>query len=233
VIVLAVDTAGPACAVAVWRDGTVLARRAEALTRGHAERLLPMVLEALGDAGLGFGSVDLYGVTVGPGSFTGLRVGLAAVGGMALGSGRPIVGVTSFAAAAEAVPAVGRTGRTGRTVAVALDSRRGDLFVQAFAPDRDALRPVTGPAAVAPDRLAAVLPPGPLVLAGDAAEAARAALPADADVRIASTAGVVDPGVVAALAAADAARAQADPPPPLYLRAPDATPAAATCTAAT
>jgi len=233
-IVLAVDPAGPACAVAVWRDGAVPARRAEALSRGHAERLLPMVLATLDDAGLGFGAIDLYAVTVGPGSFTGLRVGLAAVGGMALAAGRPIVGVTTFAAAAAAVPAAERA---GRTIVVAVDSRRGDLFVQAFGPaggavahgDADgragALRALAGPAVVAPDGLAAVLPAGPLVLAGDAAAAARAALPADADVRVASNAGAVDPAVVAALAAADAGRAQPDPPPPLYLRAPDATPA--------
>ncbi len=221
-IVLAVDTAGAACAVAVWQDGRVLGQRIEALTRGHAERLVPMVTATLAEAGLGFAAVDLFGVTVGPGSFTGLRVGLAAVGGMALAAGRPIVGVSAFAAAAHGVAP---EERDGVTVAVAIDTRRGDLFVQCFAGGETGLHPVTAPAAVAPASLAAALPTGPLVLAGDAAGAARAALPDGAAARIARSAGAADPAVVAALAAADAATARIDPPAPLYLRAPDATPA--------
>src|SRR3546814_11281327 len=84
VIVLGVDTGGSACSVALWRDGAVLAEESRSMTRGHAEMLVPMIAGAAARAGVALADVGLYGVTVGPGAFTGLRIGLAAVAGLAL-----------------------------------------------------------------------------------------------------------------------------------------------------
>ncbi len=227
VIVLALDTAGAACSAALWRDGAVLARRSRTMARGHAEALMPMVVAAMASGGLPLAAVDLFGVTVGPGAFTGLRIGLAAVGGLALATDRPIVGITSFDAAAHAVPA---DERAGRRMLVALDSKRTDLFVQVY---DLALRPAGEPACVDAAALTDMIKPGPHVIAGDAAVRAASILSqaagrgggAASGVHVAADAGPADPVVVAALAAARAGQATPDPPAPLYLRPPDASPA--------
>ena len=79
--ILALDTATSSCSVAIWADA-VKAARATAMERGHAEALMTMVVEAMAEAGVAFPDIDLVAVTVGPGSFTGLRIGLAAARGM-------------------------------------------------------------------------------------------------------------------------------------------------------
>ena len=126
---LALETTGSACSVALWRDGGVVARRFEAMTRGHAERLVPMIGEVLAEAGVTAEAVDRLAVTVGPGAFTGLRVGLATARGLALATGRPLVGVTTFEAIAHALPL---ESRRGRSLLVAVDSRRTELFLRLF-----------------------------------------------------------------------------------------------------
>src|SRR5215469_18736749 len=98
--ILAVDTALGACSVAVLADDQVLAHRLEFMERGHAEALAPMVEQAMRDAGVGFPALDRLGVTVGPGTFTGQRVGLAFMRGMRLALGRPLIGITSLEAMA-------------------------------------------------------------------------------------------------------------------------------------
>src|SRR5450432_1394851 len=110
--ILALDTSGAACSVAL-RDGAgrLLAHRFEALARGHAERLMPMLREVMAEADVDFAALALIAVTTGPGSFTGIRVGLAAARGLALASGLPILGITAFEALAGAVPAAERQGR--------------------------------------------------------------------------------------------------------------------------
>jgi tRNA threonylcarbamoyladenosine biosynthesis protein TsaB len=131
--VLAFDSSGAACSAAI-RDGEgrLLAHRFEPLARGHAERLMPMLREVMQEAGLAFSGLDLIAVTTGPGSFTGIRVGLAAARGLALASGLPLLGVTAFEAVASAVsPDECR----GGALIVAIDSRRDDLFIQSFAAD--------------------------------------------------------------------------------------------------
>ncbi|NBC31475.1 MAG: tRNA (adenosine(37)-N6)-threonylcarbamoyltransferase complex dimerization subunit type 1 TsaB [Alphaproteobacteria bacterium] len=223
-IVLGVDTAGGACSVALRCDGVTQSARQRTMPRGHAEALVPLILEVLAEAGLDPGRIDLYGVTIGPGAFTGLRVGLATVAGMALAQDRPIVGIGSFeAAAADAL----RRFPDARRVLVLLESRRAELFAGLFdaaAEAAGAPRAAGAPFAVAPDALAAMLPPGPLVLAGDAAERGAAAL-ADAGQEPAGMAGgPADAALVAALAEARAGEAGRDPPSPYYMRAPDARP---------
>jgi len=103
--ILAFDTALGACSAAVWADGLVLARAFEPRSRGHAEALLPMIEAVLAEAGLRLDALDRLAVTVGPGSFAGTRVGLAAARGLALATGLPLVGVTTLEAVAFDLPA--------------------------------------------------------------------------------------------------------------------------------
>lgn len=217
--VLGIDTATAACSAALWADGAVLARRSEAMERGHAEALLPMVVEVMSEAGGGFGRLDLVAATVGPGAFTGLRVGLAAARGLALACGRPCIGVTTLEAVAAGARA-GADGPRGRTLLVALRSRRAELYVQTFDDAGVATRP---PSAVLAEALPGMVAP-PVLVVGDAGpEAAGALAAAGVDAAIGAAPGVADPGVVAAIAASRR-RDGADlpPPAPLYLRPPDA-----------
>lgn len=223
-IILAIDTAGAACSAALWRDGAILAKRVEPMFRGQAERLMPMVRSLAEEAGVSLSDIDLFAVSTGPGAFTGLRIGLAASAGMALAAGRPILGIDNFTIAARAVPS---DRLAGRALLVALDSRRAELFAQPF----DGRRvPLAEPACLAPAELPSLLPPGPVLVTGDAAAVAAEALARTRDaalVTLFERAGPADPAILAALAAENAGRAGPDAPTPLYLRPPDATPAPA------
>ena len=219
-IVLALDTSGAACSVALRDgDGRLLAHRFEALQRGHAERLMPMLRETMDEAAIDFTALALIAVTTGPGSFTGIRVGLAAARGLALASGLPILGVTAFEAL---VAAVKPAERDGRALVAAIDSRRGDLFIQGFAADGT---PLGDPVAATPEALAGAVPSGRLLLAGDGAARAATALTASGrDAVTASAAGPPDAAAVAAVALARWRPGEIPAPPlPLYLRAPDVT----------
>ncbi len=215
------DTAGGACSAALWRNGRVVASRFELLRRGHAERLVPMIEAVMAEGAMAYADLDRLAVTLGPGGFTGVRIGLATARGLALACGRPLVGVSNFrvlatAAKADALP--------DGSLAVMIDAKRHDLYVQAFAAD---VQPQTEPAAILPEDLADFLPPGPLVLVGDGAEQAIPFL--DAARRrftLSKTPGVVDAAQLAELVASeDLGAAGAPPAEPLYLRPPDATPA--------
>jgi tRNA threonylcarbamoyladenosine biosynthesis protein TsaB len=199
-IVLSIDTCLGACSCAVVRDGEPLAAVFEPMTRGHQERLAPMVEAAMKEAGIVFADLDRIAVTVGPGSFTGLRVGVAFAKGLGLALDRSVVGVGSL----EALGA----GEAGRVLALA-DARRGQVYWQAFedgAPLNRASASTLEDAAgfFVPD---IVTGPGADLLAGRFPGALAAARPAP------------DPVAVARLGAA-----RLDPGPlrPLYLRTPDA-----------
>ncbi len=201
-IVLAIDTCLFACSVAVVDGERVLARRVEPMSRGHQERLAPLVQEAMVEAGLGFDRLDRIGVTVGPGSFTGLRVGLAFAKGLAAALAIPAVGIGSLEALAEP--------ERGNVVAV-LDAKRGQVYLQAFSDGVPVSAPDALPIETAAARLAEFAPD---ILIGTGA-----ALMADVrpGVRVVP-ADVTDPVAVARLAAGRSPV----PPRPLYLRAPDA-----------
>lgn len=201
-IILAIDTCLFACSVAVVDGDAVLARRVEPMSRGHQERLAPLVQEAMAEAGIGFDKLERIGVTVGPGSFTGLRVGLAFAKGLAAALSIPAVGVGSLEALAE--PESG-------TVLAVLDAKRGQVYLQAFAGGVAVSAPDALPIETAAARLAEFAPD---TLIGTGAELLAQMAPG---VRVV-LADVTDPVAVARLAAARAPV----PPRPLYLRAPDA-----------
>ena len=124
-IVLALDTALAATSVAVLDGDKVLAVRCEPMERGHQERLAGIVRDTMAEAGIGFASLNRIGVTVGPGSFTGLRVGLAFAKGLALALDIPCVGVGTLEALAASVAAPGLVGAV-------IDARRGQVYLQVF-----------------------------------------------------------------------------------------------------
>jgi tRNA threonylcarbamoyladenosine biosynthesis protein TsaB len=209
--VLALDAAGAACSAAVWRGDGLAAHRRRAMARGHAEALMPLVLEVLRAAALDFADLGLVAVGVGPGSFTGIRIALAAARGIGLAAGLPVVGVDSFSAVAAAIAA---PERAGRSLLVAIDSRRQEIFGQYY---DAALAPLGAPLVASPQALLARRPAGPLLVGGDAA----GLLPEAAQLVRASGPSLPDAAAIAALAAAGRAHL---PPRPLYLRAPDVTP---------
>jgi tRNA threonylcarbamoyladenosine biosynthesis protein TsaB len=174
-LVLALDAAGAACSVAVAAGDVLLAAARVETMYGQAERLMPLVDRTMRAAGRAAAALDLIAATVGPGSFTGIRAGLAAARGIALAVGKPLFGVTGFAAVV-AGPAL-RAIAGGDAVLVALESRREDLYVQLFDRRR---RPRSEPVAIMPVDLAslvgAAIGEAPLLVAGDAAGRAAAAL---------------------------------------------------------
>jgi tRNA threonylcarbamoyladenosine biosynthesis protein TsaB len=208
--VLAFDCSGASCSAAVLIDDRPAAQRFAPMERGHAETLLPMIEAVLREAALELAALDLLAVTVGPGSFTGLRIGLAAARGFALARKLPAIGVTSFDAVEVGDP-------TAQPLFVALESKRAELFFQR----RDRADPRL-PALVPPEEWAAILPPGPCFLAGDGAPRLAAGLNRN-DVVVLPGHGRPDPVALARLGAARWRAGDRTPLAPLYLRAPDTT----------
>ncbi len=210
--ILAIDTATAACSAALMGDGAIIAARHVAMLRGHAEALLPMVEEIMAEAGVAYSALGLIAATVGPGAFTGLRVGLAAARGLALAGGLPIIGVTTLEALAHAV----EDGSGERSVVALLNARRGEVYYQAYDP---ALAPLGPPRVGAAEAI--VLPKGPVLLVGDGAALLPAARDGNSgDIEIIPSL-LPDAAVVAGIAAArfDPAAPPERPPEPLYLRA--------------
>ena len=209
--ILAVDTALGACSTALLEGDRVLARRFAAMERGHAEALAPMVEEAMGEAGLAFAALDRLAVTVGPGTFTGQRVGLAFMRGLRTALGKPLVGVTSLAAMAEQARA-----ETGVSCAAAIhDTRRDEVYLEILAPPLSARLLTFAQACSALCGLQ-----GKIVLAGTAAaRAAEALRTTELETQVSDI--VVPDAVWVARLAARMEPGEA-PPRPLYLRAPDA-----------
>ena len=202
---LALDTCLNACSAVLVEDGAVLAVASEPMSRGHQERLAPMVRDLMAAAGADFAGLDRIAVTPGPGSFTGLRVGLAFAKGLGAALSIPVIGVGTLEALAASVP------QASEAIAV-VAGKRGQVFLQTF---RDGL-PLTPPANVATDDLSTALAgvgPG-AALVGPGVETLQALRPG-APVHPLPAA---DPAAIARLAA----NRTPGPLSPLYLRAPDA-----------
>ena len=128
-LILAIDTALDACAAAVLdtERSQLIANESQAMKRGHAEALMPLIARVMKESGLSFPELDRIAATTGPGSFTGLRVGLSAARGIALAAGKPAVGVTTLAA--YAAPIVSESGQ--HPVISAIDARHDHVYFQA------------------------------------------------------------------------------------------------------
>ena len=210
-IVLALDTCLGACSTALADGDRLLGECSEPMTRGHQERLAPMARELMAGAGVSCADRDRIGVTVGPGSFTGLRVGLAFAKGLALALGRPCVGVGTLEALAATCGATGRC-------ATVIDAGRGCLYFQIFEAGTALSAPATAPVEVVAARLADLSIGGEMTLVGPGVALLAHAVPGGRWVDLAAP----SPATVARLAA----RTPAAPARPLYLRAPDARPKA-------
>ena len=202
--VLALDASLARCSAAVVQDGTVLAHRARDAARGHAALLPVMVREVLDEAG--GGALDFVAVTVGPGSFTGIRAGLALAHGIALASGIPVVAVTVGEALAAALPPL-----PGRTLWSATDSRRDRVFLE------------IGDTVTACALAGLPIPSGPVAIAGDASIPVTAWLSArDFNVMLTSARLPQAWAIAAAATERFAGRLPPRPAQPLYVDPPEA-----------
>ena len=136
-LILAIDTALDACAAGVLDTGagSLIARETQSMKRGHAEALMPLIGRVMAQAAIGFGALDRIAVTTGPGSFTGLRVGLSAARGIALAAEKPVVGVTTLTA--YAAPVVSANNQP--PVIAAIDARHDQVYFQVVSGDGGAL----------------------------------------------------------------------------------------------
>lgn len=214
--ILAIDTALDLCSVAFVTAAGRGPALSEPLARGHAERLFAMVEAVLAEDGATLEDADRIAVTIGPGSFTGIRIGLAAARGFALALGRPVIGVDTLEALAASAAE-----RPSGPVFAAIDARKGEVYAAVHHRGTEVVAPFAADVAAALDRVphdcGLVIGSGAPLLAHAATVAGRRLPPleplAGPDIR-----------KVAAIAAARAPAAR--PPAPLYLRAPDAKPQA-------
>lgn len=201
--ILAVDTCFGACSAAVTVGDCVLAGRYEVMERGHAEALAPMVDAVMKGSGLAFADLDKLAVTVGPGTFTGQRVGLAFMRALKVALGKPLIGITSLAAMAEQA----RRQSECATAAAVHDAKRGEVYIEMS----DCPARIMTMANVE----ALLRPLGRMALAGTAAALLAQTCPG------AVVTDIIAPDAVwvARLAVSSPAMGS---PRPLYLRAPDA-----------
>lgn len=132
--ILAIDTATEACSVALWNDGTIKAHF-ELCPREHTQRILPMVQEILAAGDLTLTDIDALAFGRGPGSFTGVRIGIGIAQGLALGANLPMIGVSTLATMAQ-----GAWRKSGATrVLAAIDARMGEVYWAEYQRDEDGI----------------------------------------------------------------------------------------------
>ena len=214
--VLAIDTALEICAAAVLDTAAgVLGRESLPMVRGHAEALMPLIGRVMAQSRLDFADLDRIAVTVGPGSFTGLRVGVAAARGIALAAGKPAVGLTTLAA--YAAPHVAADDKI--PLLTVIDARNDQVYMQLFGAGG---RTIIKPRIAGVKEAVKAASGGPARIAGTGVDLVMAAWPS----------GQPQPPLVDGargpaiewVAHLGAAAIEAAPPKPLYLRAPDARP---------
>lgn len=216
---LAIDTSQAAVSACIMGDdGGILARETLPMARGHAEALLPLLERLSKAAAVPFSTLGRIAVVVGPGSFTGIRIGIAAGRAIGLAAGVPVVGVSSLAAFA--APLIGREG--AGVIAAAVDAKHGQVYVQGFTAKG---QPLAVPRITNVRDAVRTLGAGPLVFAGSGATMmAIEAWSLGAQAEVAGETITPDIGFVARLGAlADPATA---PARPYYLKPPDAKPQA-------
>ncbi|MEC5323190.1 tRNA (adenosine(37)-N6)-threonylcarbamoyltransferase complex dimerization subunit type 1 TsaB [Aurantimonas sp. A3-2-R12] len=220
-LLLAIDTAFERCSAGLLdlRSGAIVGCAEPEIGKGHAERLMGVVDAVLESASASYADIARIAVTVGPGSFTGLRVGVSAVRGLALALGVPAIGVTTLEALA--APHVGG----GKPILCVLDAKRGEVYAALFSADG---MQIEAPRALPPKALQAFVAglsqDQTIGLVGTGAAIAAPVPQPRANVVLTDEARV-DIAVLARLAAQ---REAGEPPRPLYLRGADAKPASAT-----
>ncbi len=214
---LAIDTAAESCAACVLDNGSEVGRAVEPMRTGHAERLMAVIDAALRSGGTRLEAVDALVVSIGPGSFTGIRVGVAAARGLALALKIPAVGISTL----EALGAETSEAFPKRPVMVALDGGRGAVHAAVFGPAGEAVR---SPASLDLDEARKWIDELTPVLVGNAAPRLTE-IEAKQELTVASNAATADIVSFARLGAARLAKeGKGEKPSPLYLRAPDAKP---------
>ncbi len=216
--VLAIDTALEACSAAVFDTarGGITASESLPMARGHAEALMPLVARVMSLAEVEFADLDRIAVTTGPGSFTGLRVGISATRGIALAAGKPAVGLSTLVGFA--APLIAEDDST--QVVAAIDARHDHVYLQVFGTGGRTL--VSPRLATLRDAIRAAMT-GPARIVGSAANHLAAAWPRGTEPpMLVEHRAAPDIGWIARLGAA--AAEGYGPPKPLYLRAPDARP---------
>ncbi len=230
--ILALDTTTHAGSVAIRRDGRLRGEHVGPASVPHARRLPGEILDLLGTCSLSLPEVTLYAVASGPGAFTGLRIGIATIQGLAFAHGRPVAGISALEALAYAVRAEAASRRTP-LVAAWMDAARQEVFTSLFALDDGTGGeltcvdpPAVGSAAATLARWSALQGDRGVLFAGDGAVRYQNAIASALGDRGQVVAHVpVLAGVIAELAETAAARGLAGPPHavrPLYVRRPDA-----------
>jgi tRNA threonylcarbamoyladenosine biosynthesis protein TsaB len=216
--VLAIDTALAACSAAVLDTayGGIIASESLAMVRGHAEALMPLVARVMKTSGVAFADLDRVVVTTGPGSFTGLRVGISAARGFGLATAIAVVGVSTLSA--YAAPYLGVDDKT--PVVVAIDARHAQVYLQVFGPGGATL---VAPRLVPLSEAVQAASGAPSRIVGSAAQAVADGLPKNAPTPVAVDARAAPDIAWVAQIGAVVPEANA-PPKPQYLRAPDAQP---------
>jgi tRNA threonylcarbamoyladenosine biosynthesis protein TsaB len=217
-LILAIDTALDACSAGILDTdaGKLIAHESLPMKRGHAEALMPLIARVMKASGIAFAALDRIAVTTGPGSFTGLRVGLSAARGIALAAGKPAVGVTTLTA--YAAPVVSESGE--QPVISAIDARHDHVYFQVVSGNGSSL---VWPQLVSIEEALGASRFGAPWLVGNAAEIlgqrwpAQALAPFKVDAQPAPDIAWV--GWLGAAVSPDNAPAK-----PYYLRAPDAKP---------
>jgi tRNA threonylcarbamoyladenosine biosynthesis protein TsaB len=218
--ILALDTSMAACSVAAQREGGPVASRFEARERGHAEALFAMIEAVMAEAGLGYSELSRIAVTLGPGSFTGVRAGVAAARGLAVATRAETVGMLSLdVLAARCLALTDDAARQGG-FAVAHDARRGEVYVALY--NASGTR-TSEPQALAPETAAGLLPSGIGFVAGTGARqvAAAAAAFGRSTLTFFET---LQPDAADLLRLALRVEASKRPLSPIYLRPPGAEP---------
>jgi tRNA threonylcarbamoyladenosine biosynthesis protein TsaB len=215
--VLAIDTALEACSAAVLDPaGGITASESLAMARGHAEALMPLIARVMSGSGIEFAQLDRIAVTTGPGSFTGLRVGISAARGIALAAGKPAIGLSTLAALAAPLIATD----DGTQVVAAIDARHEHIYLQVFGANG---RTLVGPRVASLRDAARAAMAAQVRIVGSAANKMAAAWPKGAEPPLSvEQRAAPDIEWIARLGAA--ATDDHSPPKPLYLREPDAQP---------
>lgn len=215
--ILAIDTALEACSAAVLDTdrAIIVASDTHPMVRGHAEALMPLIAGVMKQAQLDFTEIDRIAVTTGPGSFTGLRVGIAAARGLGLAAAKPVVGLSTLATLA--APYIATDGNL--PVAAAIDARHDQVYFQVFGPTGHTL---VSPRIVSLTEAAGAAATGQTRLVGSAARMIANVWPQSVSLPFVDECRAPDINWVARLGAA--ANVGQSPPKPLYLRVPDAQP---------